>query len=329
MRDQGRGTRGEGRRVGRGGTGLASGTQRGTGGSLPTAARQTLSFLQQRFKETGIRPRTRLGQNFLIDLNLLDVLVESAAVEPDDVVLEVGTGTGSLTAMLASRAAAVVTVEVDHRMFQLAAEHLHRFDNVTMLQVDVLKNKNRLNPAVLEAVDVQLATPGRRLKLVANLPYNIATPLLSNLLTLESPPRTMTVTIQKELAQRISARPGNKDFNALSAWIQSQCQVEILRLLPPGVFWPRPKVSSAFIQITLDDERRQRIPDRKFFHDFVRAMFIHRRKFLRSQLLSAAGGRLGKPEVDAVLAQLDLDGTLRAEQLDVETLLALCEAVRT
>jgi len=313
--------------------------------------RQTLSFLQQRFKETGIRPRTRLGQNFLIDLNLLDVLVESAAVEPDDVGLEVGTGTGSLTAMLATRAAAVVTVEVDHRMFQLAAEQLHRFDNVTMLQVDALKNKNRLNPAVLEAMDAQLAKgdrsdlprsgpegashksdlspSGRRLKLVANLPYSIATPLLSNLLTLDDPPRTMTVTIQKELAQRITARPGNKDFSALSAWIQSQCRVEILRILPPGVFWPRPKVSSAFIQITLDDELRRRIPDRKFFHDFVRAMFIHRRKFLRSQLLSAVKGRLGKPEVDDVLARLDLDGTLRAEQLDVETLLAMCEAVRT
>ncbi|MCD4728248.1 MAG: 16S rRNA (adenine(1518)-N(6)/adenine(1519)-N(6))-dimethyltransferase RsmA [Pirellulales bacterium] len=297
-----------------------------------------------------MRPRTRVGQNFLIDLNLLDVLVESAAVEPDDVVLEVGTGTGSLTAMLATRAAAVVTVEVDHRMFQLAAEQLHRFDNVTMLQVDALKNKNRLNPAVLEAMDAQLAkgdrsdlprsgpegalhksdlSPSRRLKLVANLPYNIATPLLSNLLTLDDPPRTMTVTIQKELAQRITARPGNKDFSALSAWIQSQCRVEILRILPPGVFWPRPKVSSAFIQITLDDELRRRIPDRKFFHDFVRAMFIHRRKFLRSQLLSAVKGRLGKPEVDDVLARLDLDGTLRAEQLDVETLLAMCEAVRT
>ncbi len=342
MIDRGRGTRGEGRGVGR---------------ALPTAERQTLSFLQQRFRETGIRPRTRLGQNFLIDLNLLDVLVESAAVEPNDVVLEVGTGTGSLTALLATRAAAVVTVEVDHRMFQLAAEHLHRFDNVTMLQVDVLKNKNRLNPAVLEAVDIalgataglsssasntagqanrgtrpvdsQLATPGRRLKLVANLPYNIATPLLSNLLTLDDPPRMMTVTIQKEMAQRIAARPGNKDFSALSAWIQSQCRVEILRILPSKVFWPRPKVSSAFIQITLDEDRRRRIPDRAFFHDFVRAMFIHRRKFLRSQLLSAVKGRLGKPEVDDVLARLDLDGTLRAEQLDVETLLALCEAVRT
>ena len=247
----------------------------------------------------------------------------------DDVVLEVGTGTGSLTARLAQQAAAVVTVEVDPAMFQLAAEELHRFPNVVMLQADVLKNKNRLNPAVLEAVAAQLAAaPGRRLKLVANLPFNIATPLLSNLLAEESPPRTMTATIQKELAERITARPGTKDYGALSVWIQSQCRVEILRTLPPEAFWPRPKVSSAFIQITLDDALRGRIPDRKFFHDFVRAMFLHRRKFLRSELLTAVKGRLEKPEVDALLARLGLDGTLRAERLDVDELLALCEAVR-
>jgi 16S rRNA (adenine1518-N6/adenine1519-N6)-dimethyltransferase len=276
-----------------------------------------------------VRPNTRAGQNFLIDLNLLDVLLEAAAVDGDDVVLEVGTGTGSLTARLAQQAAAVVTVEVDPAMFQLASEELHRFPNVVMLHADALKNKNRLNPAVLEAVAAQLtAAPGRRLKLVANLPFNIATPVLSNLLAEDHPPRTMTATIQKEMAERITARPGTKDYGALSVWIQSQCRVEILRTLPPEAFWPRPKVSSAFIQITLDDALRGRIPERKFFHDFVRAMFLHRRKFLRSELLTVVKGRLEKPEVDALLARLGLDGTLRAERLDVDAMLALCEAVR-
>ncbi|NLF08176.1 MAG: ribosomal RNA small subunit methyltransferase A [Pirellulaceae bacterium] len=321
------------------------------------APRQTLSYLQRRFAETGIRPLTRYGQNFLIDLNLLDVLVEAAAIEPNEVVLEVGTGTGSLTALLAARAAAVVTVEVDPRMFQLASEQLHRFDNVTMLQLDVLKNKNRLNPEVLEELDKRLslpagataslsssetntvgqagssalssALPGRRLKLVANLPYKIATPLLSNLISLDRPPHSLTATIQKELAERIIAAPGTKDYSSLSVWIQSQCRTEILRTLPPEVFWPRPKVSSAFIQITPDEQLRGRISDRRFFHDFVRAMFIHRRKFLRSQLLGAVKGRLGKPEVDALLAKQNLDPTLRAEQLDVDAMLALGEAVRT
>lgn len=293
------------------------------------AARQTLSFLMKRFEETGIRPHSKFGQNFLIDLNLLQVLIDAAAVTRDDVVLEVGTGTGSLTAMLAQRAAAVVTVEIDPQMYQLAGEELHRFDNVVMLHVDALRNKSRLNPTVLEAVAAQLAAaPGRRFKVAANLPYNIATPLLSNLLGGDTPPQTMTVTIQKELAERICAAPGTKDYGALSIWMQSQCRVETIRILPPSVFWPRPKVSSAFLQVTFDPALRERIPDRKFFHEFVRAMFFHRRKFLRSELASVVKGRLEKPEVDAILANLNLDGGLRAEALDVDTMLELCEAVR-
>lgn len=297
--------------------------------STDSASRQTLSFLLNRFKETGIHPHAKYGQNFLIDLNLLHVLFDAAAVDGNDVVLEVGTGTGSLTALLAQRAAAVVTVEIDPQMFQLASEELHQFDNVEMLQVDALKGKNRLNPIVLDAVYARLAAaPGRRLKLVANLPYNVATPIVSNLLHEETPPCTMTVTIQKELAERITAMPGCKDYGALSIWIQSQCRAEILRILPPTVFWPRPKVSSAFLQVTLDESLRSRIADRKGFHEFTRSMFLHRRKFLRSELATVVKGRLGKAAVDAMLEQLGLDGSLRPESLDVEIMLQLWEAVR-
>jgi 16S rRNA (adenine1518-N6/adenine1519-N6)-dimethyltransferase len=290
---------------------------------------QTQSFLMRRFAEAGIRPRTGRGQNFLIDLNLQRVLLEAARLGPHDVVLEVGTGTGSLTALLAKEAATVVTVEIDRRLFQLASEELAGLDNVTMLQLDALANKNRLNPMLLEVVARQLqAAPQRRLKLVANLPYNVATPILTNLLALEEPPQTMTVTIQKELAERIVAPPGNKDYGALSIWVQSQCRVEILRLLPPEVFWPRPKVFAAIIQITLDSALRGRIADRGFFHGFVRAMFLHRRKFLRSELLGALKNRLGKPEVDVILAQTQIEGNARAEQLGVDKVLALCRAVQ-
>ncbi len=290
---------------------------------------QTQSFLMRRFEEAGVWPHTRFGQNFLIDLNLQRLLLNTAELGPDDVVLEVGTGTGSLTVLMARQAAAVVTVEIDRRLFQLAGEELFGLDNVTLLQFDALKNKNRLNPALLEAVAEPLdAVAGRRLKLVANLPYNVATPVLANLLACDRPPRTMTATIQKELAERIVAPPGGKDYGALSIWMQSQCRTEIVRIMPPEVFWPRPKVFSAIVLITLDDALRARIPDRDFFHTFVRSMFFHRRKFLRSELLSAFKKRLSKPDVDRILDDLGLDGTTRAERLDVDTMLALCEAVR-
>jgi 16S rRNA (adenine1518-N6/adenine1519-N6)-dimethyltransferase len=290
---------------------------------------QTLSFLIRRFEEAGIRPHTRLGQSFLIDPNLQGLLLRTARLEPDDVVLEVGTGTGSLTILMAPQVAAVVTVEIDPQLFQLAGEELLGLENVTRLRLDALKSKNRLNPAVLEAVADRLrAAPGRRFKLVASLPYNVATPVLANLLSLDTPPQTMTVTIQRELAERITARPGTKDYGALSIWMQSQCRLQIVRVLPPEAFWPRPKVSSAILQVVLDQGLRGRIGDRGFFHDFIRAMFFHRRKVLRSELLGAFKERLDKPGVDRILAQTGLEGTVRAEQLGVEALLALCQAAR-
>jgi 16S rRNA (adenine1518-N6/adenine1519-N6)-dimethyltransferase len=294
-----------------------------------TSSRQTLTFLKQRFAEVGIHPITRYGQNFLIDLNLLEVLINAAELGPDDVVLEVGTGTGSLTAQIAKQAAAVVTVEVDPHMFRLAEEELAPLSNVTMLHQDALKNKNRFHANVLEAVRRQMeASPGRRFKLVANLPYNIATPVLSNLLSVEPWPVLMAATIQKELADRIVAGPRTKDYGALSIWIQSQARVELVRVLPPEAFWPRPKVHSAIVQIRPDPQMRARIPDPEFFHRFVRAMFFHRRKFLRANLVSAFKDRLTKEELDAVSAQLELHGESRSEELDVQTMLALGEAVR-
>ena len=296
---------------------------------MESTRRQTLSFLKQRFAEVGLNLVKRHGQNFLIDLNLLDVLVEAADLQPGDVILEIGTGTGSLTAQMAPRVAAVVTVEIDARLHQLASEELIDFENVTMLLQDALRNKNNLDDAVLQSVRKRLAEqPGRRLKLVANLPYSIATPVISNLLLTDVTPVSMTVTIQKELADRIVARPGTKDYGALSVWVQSQCDAEIVRLLPPAAFWPRPLVTSAIVHIRFAPEKRARIADLRYFHDFVRSMFFHRRKFLRSVLISAFKKDLTKNEIDDMLAHQRLDRDARAEQLSAEEMIALCDALR-
>ena len=296
--------------------------------STGSSQNQTQSFLLKRFREAGIQPNTKSGQNFLIDLNLVRLLLDSARLDRRDVVLEVGTGTGSLTVQMAQRAAAVVTVELDPQLFQLASEELIDCENVTMLKQDALHNKNTIDSKVLDAVRSQLAAgEGRRFKVAANLPYSIATPLLSNLLLTDITPSTMTVTIQKELADRITAEPRTKDYSALSIWMQSQCHVEIVRILSPTVFWPRPKVHSAIIHIEVRDDLRRRIGNLRFFHGFVRAMFFHRRKFLRGVILSAFKNQLGKPDVDEVLAELKLGGNARAEELDVDTMLALSDAI--
>jgi 16S rRNA (adenine1518-N6/adenine1519-N6)-dimethyltransferase len=293
------------------------------------AKRQTASFLRQRFDQAGIRPVTRYGQNFLTDLNLVELLARTGNVEKRDVVLEVGTGTGGLTNLIAPDAAHVVTVEIDPQLFVLAREELRDRDNVTMLKVDALRNKNNFSREVLDAIAEQLAVDSqRRLKLVANLPYNIATPVISNLMRTEFTPAAMSVTIQKELGDRIVAAPNNKDYGALSAWLQSQCRVELVRVMPPQVFWPRPKVHSAIVYIETDLARRQAIPDLDFWHAFGRGAFLHRRKFLRSCLLSAYKGQLDKPTVDQIMQSQQIEANARTEQLSVPRLLALCEAVR-
>ena len=291
--------------------------------------RQTKTFLIERFREMGIRPATRHGQNFLIDLNLVQLIVDAAELTQDDVVIEVGTGTGSLTTMMAARAAAVVTVEIDAHLFELASEQLVDLPNVTMLRLDALRNKNNLDDRVMDAIGVRLAeAPGRRLKLVANLPYNIATPVLSNLLLATHVPHSMIATIQKELADRITASPSTKDYSALSVWIQSQCKAEIVRVMPPSVFWPAPKVTSAVLRLTVDPARRAAIADLNYFHQITKALFLHRRKFLRANLLSAMKRHLDKDEVDAIIDEMGFAPDTRTEQLDVPTLIELADCIR-
>jgi 16S rRNA (adenine1518-N6/adenine1519-N6)-dimethyltransferase len=291
--------------------------------------RQTISYLSKRFADVGLRPNRRHGQNFLIDLNLLQLLADNADLTSGDVILEIGTGTGSLTGRVAPHVQHVVTVEIDQHLHQLAKEELEEFENITFLHLDALKNKNQFDPRLVEVVQSRLKDSGSApLKLVANLPFNIATPVIANLLRSSTVPQSMVVTIQKELADRIAAGPNSKDYGALSVWVQSLCDVHLVRILPPTVFWPRPKVHSAIVHIKYRPDKRSQIADLEFFHTFVRSVFFHRRKFLRSVLISAFRQQLTKAAVDSVLEQLQLGADTRAEQLTVEQVQELCEQFR-
>jgi 16S rRNA (adenine1518-N6/adenine1519-N6)-dimethyltransferase len=292
--------------------------------------RQTISYLNRRFRQVGLEPNKRHGQNFLIDLNLVRMIADTGDIQPNDAVLEIGTGTGSLTAMMAEKAGRVVTVEIDEHLHQLAKEELEPFHNVVMLRQDALRNKNNLSPTVLEPIrDWVQGGPGRGFKLVANLPYNVATPIISNLLMLAEPPTLISVTIQKELGERMMAQPSTKDYSALSIWVQALCDVTMVRVLPPTVFWPAPKVDSAIMRIEPIPAKRAAIPNLAFFHSFTRALFFHRRKFLRSVIISAFKEQLNKVQVDAVLAEIPFyRATSRAEELTVAQIQELSERFR-
>ncbi len=292
--------------------------------------RQTATYLSKRLAAAGLRPVSRFGQNFLIDLNLVDLIARSAEIRKDDIVLEIGTGIGSLTSRLSDQAGAVLTVEIDNNLFQMASEELAGRSNVKMIHGDALKNKNTLRPEIMDNIRdaKQRLGENSRFLLVANLPYNIATPIISNLLHEVPTPDVIVATIQKELADRMIAGPGTKDYGALSIWIQSLCHAEIVRILPPTVFWPRPSVDSAIIRLDHQPERRAAIEDLDYFHKTVRALFFHRRKFLRSVVISAMKGRMEKPQVDEVLQSLGHGETARAEELDLAQIQQLAEALR-
>lgn len=289
--------------------------------------RQTLSYLRELFAAHRLHPKNKLGQNFLIDLNLIDFVVRSAELTRADLVLEVGTGTGSLTAKLADHAGSVLTIEVDPAFFELARETLQDHPNVHMLQGDALKNKNQMNPEIVANLDeLRQQYRPQTLKLVANLPYAVATPVISNLLIAGVDFERMVVTVQWEIAEKLIAKPGTKDYGALAVLVQSLADVEVLRKLPPTVFWPKPKVESGIVRVRPNAEKRTMVGDVPRFRNFLRDLYAHRRKNLRGALISMTGHQHEKAVVDAKLAELAFAGTERAETLSIEQHLTLSAA---
>jgi 16S rRNA (adenine1518-N6/adenine1519-N6)-dimethyltransferase len=294
-----------------------------------TNSRQTQSYLQNLFARRGIAPQHRYGQNFLIDLNLHELIARAAEIGPRDVILEVGPGAGALTALMAETASAVVAVEIDPAMTELTREAVSGRLNVRVLNTDALMRKHEISADVLDNIRAGLAVaPDRRFKLVANLPYNIATPMISNLLVHpELCPALLVVTIQLELAERLRAPAASEAYGALSALVQALGDVEFVRVLSPKVFWPRPKVASAIVKITPRAEKRAAIGNLPWFHSVVRQIFQHRRKNLRGVLFSLWRDRWTKTEVDTFLDELGLVGQVRAEAMNVEELIALAAAL--
>jgi len=287
--------------------------------------RQTLSYLRGLFEAHGLQARSKLGQNFLIDLNLLDLIVRTAELDKSDAVLEVGTGTGSLTARLAEQAGAVVTVEIDTGLAPVARQVIGERANVRFVFGDALASKNELNPDMLAAWD-EAATGHSRRKLVANLPYVIATPLISNLLIARDDIERMVVMVQWEIAERLRASVGTKEYNALSVLVQSVADVDVVRKVLPSNFYPRPKVDSAIVLIRPNAAKRAQVGDVPKFRAFLRDLYVHRRKNLRQALIGWPRGKKDKAEVDSKLLALGIDGLLRSEALDIEQHLRLCEA---
>ncbi|MCK4886457.1 MAG: ribosomal RNA small subunit methyltransferase A [Planctomycetes bacterium] len=250
---------------------------------------QTKHQIQQLLAASAIGPNKRFGQNFLIDLNIMRFIIDTAAITIDDVVLEVGTGTGSLTEGLAEQAGKVITVEIDTKIAKIAKKQLADLENVEFINADVLHKKSSLNPDVLEAVKNARSNAKGRFMLVANLPYAAASPLMINLVTGKLFVESMYVTIQKEVAERMTAPPGSKHYGTLSIILSATGDIKIIKKLKPVVFWPAPKVDSAIVTYLRNSEKVNLIKDMSILSQIINLFMQHRRKMVKASTKFATG----------------------------------------
>lgn len=261
----------------------------------------------------------KFGQNFLIDTHVLERIIDEAGITPDDFVLEIGPGIGTMTQYLACAAREVVAVEIDKVLIPiLEGDTLKAFDNVTVINEDILKvDINKL---------VEEKNGGRPIKVVANLPYYITTPIIMGLFESHVPIESITIMVQKEVADRIKTGPGSKEYGALSLAVQYYANPEIVANVPPNCFMPRPNVGSAVIRLTRHETPVVDVKDEKLMFRIIRASFNQRRKTLVNGLKNSGEINFTKEQIEAAITAIDKPLTIRGEALTLAEFAALSNA---
>lgn len=261
----------------------------------------------------------KFGQNFLIDTHVLDKIISAAGITKDDFVLEIGPGIGTMTQYLACAAREVVAVEIDKNLIPILEDTLSDYDNVSIINEDILK------------VDlVALAeekNQGRPIKVVANLPYYITTPIIMGLFEKKVPLESITVMVQKEVADRMQVGPGTKDYGALSLAVQYYAEPYIVANVPPNCFMPRPSVGSAVIRLTRHKEMPVQVKDEQLMFKLIRASFNQRRKTLANGLKNSSELNLSKEVIEQAIEQLGRGASIRGEALTLEEFAKLANII--
>ena len=259
----------------------------------------------------------KYGQNFLIDSHVLEKIMDAAEIGKDDCVVEIGPGIGTMTQYLAERAGEVVAVEIDKNLIPILTETLADYKNVSIINEDILKvDLNRI---------VEEKNGGRPVKIVANLPYYITTPIIMGLFENHVPVKSITVMVQKEVADRMQVGPGTKYYGALSLAVQYYAKPEIVAIVPPNCFIPRPNVASAVIRLTCHEKKPVEVKDEKGMFALIRASFNQRRKTLANSLSNAQNLSLTREQVTEALESMQLSPTIRGEALTLEQFAALAD----
>lgn len=276
---------------------------------------------QEILKKYGFSFKKSLGQNFLIDPNILRNIVGHADLTKDSAAIEVGPGIGALTEHLAREAGKVMSFEIDQRLLPVLEDTLSPYDNVKIVHSDVLKAD------VKGLIDSELAG-FKDIMVVANLPYYVTTPILMKLLTENLPLRGFVVMMQKEVADRISAKPGTKAYGSLSIAVQYYCTAEVAMIVPKTVFMPQPNVDSAVLKLIRHEEPPVTVIDEEFFFSVTRAAFAQRRKTLLNNLQSQLpNGKAKKEDILRALEQADVEPSRRGETLSIAEFGALADAL--
>ena len=261
----------------------------------------------------------KFGQNFLIDTHVLDKIIRSAEITKDDFVLEIGPGIGTMTQYLACAAREFVAVEIDKALIPILEDTLSSYDNVTVINEDVLK---------LDIVKLaQERNGGKPIKVVANLPYYITTPIIMGLFESHVPVQSITVMVQKEVADRMQVGPGTKDYGALSLAVQYYAKPYIAANVPPNCFMPRPKVGSAVIRLECHEEPPVQVEDEKLMFRIIRASFNQRRKTLANGLKNSPEISLSREGIEQAIAELGKGASVRGEALNLEEFATLSNIV--
>ena len=273
--------------------------------------KQTIEVIQKHnfsFKKS-------FGQNFLIDSHVIEKIIRAAEIGPEDNVLEIGPGIGTLTQYLAEAAGRVVAVEIDEKLIPVLGETLAEYDNVEVINQDILK------------CDVDSIFEGRPFKVVANLPYYITTPIIMGLLEGKSHFDSLTVMIQKEVADRMKAGPGTKDYGALSLAVQYYAEPYLAANVPPNCFMPRPAVGSAVIRLKRRETPAVAVKDEKLLFKLIRAAFMERRKTLLNAVKNSQELDIQKERVEEVLTDLGIDTRIRGEALNLQQFALLADSL--
>lgn len=263
----------------------------------------------------------KFGQNFLIDMHVLEKIMDAADVGSEDCVLEIGPGIGTMTQMLAERARRVIAVEIDNNLIPILQDTLQAYDNVKIIHNDILKLD--LKQLVCEEND------GKPIKVVANLPYYITTPIIMGLFEADVPLDSITVMVQKEVADRMKSGPGSKDYGALSLAVQYYSEPELAANVPPNCFIPRPNVGSAVICLHRHTKPPVEVKDEKLMFRLIRASFNQRRKTMLNSLNNSPELSFGKEQIGAALESIGLKSNIRGEALTLEQFAALSNAFGT